>query len=310
MDVLTDVLNAVHLSSTVFVQTRLPAPWGIRTGPRQHFAFHLIPDGECWLEVDGRPGEPVRAGDVVVIAPGNPHTLRSDQAAAVRTVEDMLADGSFCNPDPGRGTQLVCGSFRFDDMHANALTRAVPVVLHATVDQAGPWLTHTVELLAYEAFAGRPGNTTVVNRLCDALFIYLLREHLTAQASLGASWLGALEDPQIGQALELIHESPEQPWTVPLLATRVGMSRSAFAARFVELVGEAPIRYLMRWRVQKAAALLRTGDATIEGIAGRLGYESGIAFSKAFKRSFGQPPGAYRRSWRDAPPAELSTVEF
>jgi AraC-like DNA-binding protein len=300
MDVLTDVLDAVHLSSTVFVQTRLPAPWGIRTGPRPHFAFHVIAHGAGWLEVEGRSGEPVAAGDVVVIAPGHAHTLRSDAAAPVRTVEEMLADGSFCRPDIGTGTQLVCGSFRFDDMQANALLHAVPVVLRSSVAEAGPWLTHTVELLAYESFAGRPGNATVVNRLCDALFIYLLRGHLAQQPTPGASWLRALDDPQVGQVLRLIHESPEQPWTVALLAGRVGMSRSALAARFVEQVGETPIRYLMRWRAQKAAALLRAGDSTIEAIAGRLGYESGIAFSKAFKRAFGQPPGAYRRAWRHA----------
>ena len=301
MDVLTDVLNAVHLSSTVFVQTRLPPPWGIRTGPRAHFAFHVIAEGDCWLEVDGqpgRPGEPIAAGDVVVIAPGYGHTLRSEVTAPARPVEEMLADGSFCQPDTGGGTQLVCGSFRFDDMHANALLRAVPVVLHATAAESGAWLTHTVELLAYESFAGRPGNATVVNRLCDALFIYLLRGHLAKQSPLVTGWLRALEDPQVGLVLQLIHEYPEQPWTVASLASRAGMSRSALAARFVELVGEAPIRYLMRWRAQKAAALLRAGDGTIEAIAGRLGYESGIAFSKAFKRAFGQPPGAYRRTWR------------
>jgi AraC-like DNA-binding protein len=298
MDVLTDVLDAVHLSSTVFFQTRLKAPWGMRNGPQPHFAFHVISIAGCWLEVEGRPPVPVDAGDVVVIAPGYGHSLRSDLDAAVRSVDEMLADGSFCREVEGDSTQLVCGSFRFDDMQAHALMRAVPPVLHVSAQDAGPWLMHTVDLLAYESFAGRPGNTTVVNRLCDALFIYLLRGHLAGGRGLESGWLRALEDPQVGAALELMHESPQLPWTVTMLAAKVGMSRSAFAARFVELVGEAPITYLMRWRGQRAAALLRSGDATIEAIAARFGYESGAAFSKAFKRTFGQPPGAYRRAWR------------
>ena len=128
---------------------------------------------------------------------------------------------------------------------------------------------------------------TVVNRLCDAMFVYILRSHLAALPAHEPTWLRALVDPQIGSALRFMHEDPSADWTVAKLAAGVGMSRSAFAARFTQFVGESPMQYLTRWRLQKAAALLRSGDVDIADVAARVGYESPAAFSKAFKRTIG-----------------------
>ena len=299
MDVLSDVLNTVRLTSTVVVQTRLAAPWGIRTEPRDHFAFHVVSGGTAWFAVDGADPVALAVGDVVVLAPGHGHSLRSDPLAPVRDVLDLLADGTLCRPATGGhgdDAQLVCGSFRFDDPHG-ALLAVLPTVLHAraTDSSAGPWLAHTIDLLSYESFGDQPGNATVVNRLCDALFVYLLRSHLTSRSGGPASWLRGLDDPQIRASLALIHDRPDHAWSVAELASRVGMSRAGFAARFVELVGQAPIRYLTQWRVQKAAILLRGERRSIESIARHVGYESPVAFAKAFKRSTGLPPGAYRQ---------------
>jgi AraC-like DNA-binding protein len=299
MDVLSDVLDTVRLTSTIVVQTRLAAPWGMRTAPRDSFAFHVVSGGTAWFAADGADPVALAAGDVVVLAPGHGHTLRSHPSAPVRDVLDLLADGTLCRPaagDPADGTRLVCGSFRFDDPHGTLLA-VLPAVLHAqaTAGDAGPWLAHTIELLTYESFGDQPGNATVVNRLCDALFVYLVRSHLASRSGAPASWLRGLADPQIRDALTLIHERPDHAWSVAALAGRVGMSRAAFAARFAELVGQTPIRYLTQWRVQKAAGLLRDDQHSIESIARRVGYESPVAFAKAFKRSTGLPPGAYRR---------------
>ncbi len=300
MDVLSDVLDTVRLTSAVFAQVGLSDSWGIRARPREHFAFHVISRGCCWLEVGGLAPIEIAAGDVVVLAPGREHTVRSALDSPVRDIADLMADGALCRPvDAGsHATNLVCGSFSFEGMHGNLLLPVLPVVLHvrASAPDAGPWLAQTLGLLSHESFAGRPGSATVVNRLCDALFVYVLRSHLATLTAQQANWLHALEEPQIGAALGLIHEHPGEAWTVPTLASRVGMSRSAFAARFTKLVGEPPMRYLTRWRVQRAAAMLRAADIGIDEIAGTLGYDSPVAFSKAFKRSIGIPPGAYRRS--------------
>ena len=138
----------------------------------------------------------------------------------------------------------------------------------------------------------------VVSRLADILFVQIVRGYLATLGGDGHGWLRALADPKIGAALSLIHQRPERTWTVGGLATRVNMSRSAFALRFTQTVGEPPLRYVTRWRMQKAAGLLRQGRAPLAEIASRVGYDSEAAFSKAFKRCIGCAPGAYRRSAR------------
>ena len=170
------------------------------TEPRDSFAFHVVSRGTAWFAADGTDPLALAAGDVVVLAPGHGHTLCSDPHAPVRDVHDLLADGTLRRPaagDPDDGTRLVCGSFRFDDPNGTLLA-VLPTVLHvpATAGSAGPWLTHTIELLTYESFGDQPGNATVVNRLCDALFVYLLRSHLASRSGGPASWLRGLDDPQ------------------------------------------------------------------------------------------------------------------
>lgn len=297
MDVLSDVLETVRLTSTVFVRTRLDPPWGIGTPVLGTYAFHIVSGGPSVVEVEGLAPVGLGDGDVVVIAPGRRHNLRSDVDARVRDVGDMLGDGSLCATPDGR-SQLVCGSFRLDDMHGGGLAAVIPPLLHARRDDPdlGAWLAQTVDLLTYESFAGRPGHGALLNRLCDALFLYLLRAHLSTTTPGGWNWLRALDDPEAGAALRLMHAEPYRSWSVPELAAAVGMSRSAFAARFSRLVGEAPIAYLIRWRIQKAAVMLRTAQGSVEEIATRIGYDSVGAFSKAFKRAMGVSPGAYRRS--------------
>jgi transcriptional regulator GlxA family with amidase domain len=201
----------------------------------------------------------------------------------------------------------VCGCFRFEDRKNDLLIGALPpvVVLRAERNRAVPWLEATLGFIASEVQSGRPGASIVVNRLADVLFIQILRGYLAQLSSELPGWLRALSEPQIGAALSLVHQNPEQAWTVGSLASRVGMSRSAFAERFAHAVGIPPLEYVTRWRMQKAAGLLRDGSATLAEVAGRVGYDSESAFSKAFKRSLGTTPGAYRRR-RDQ---ELTAVE-
>ena len=300
MDVLSDMLEMVRLESTVFAQTWLRPPWGIRADGREQFAFHVLPRGGGHLEVEGLPPVDVGAGDVVVLAPGRSHALRDRQGSPVRQLGEMLAEGAFGAPSPGGedGAYLICGCFRFLDVRGDRLIAALPSVIHIRSEKtsAGPWLAQTIELLAHESTVERPGAATVVNRLCDALFVYVLRTHLESLAPDETTWLRALVDQHVGAALGLIHAEPAAPWTVAKLAAGVGLSRSALAARFTELVGEAPMAYVTRWRLRRAAVALRTTRRPVEEIAAAAGYESTAAFSKAFRRLIGEPPGAHRRT--------------
>lgn len=304
MDVLSDILSTIHLGSTVFAQAQLRAPWGIRAEPSDAFAFHVLPRGRGQLTVDGLPPIDVEAGDVVVVMPGRGHTLVDRPGTPARALQEMLAAGEFARPieaaPPEGSTLLICGCFRLAGLPTNALLAALPPMIHTREmgSDVGPWLAQTIKLLTYESLADRPGTATVVDRLCDALFVYILRSHLAGLPDDEASWLRALVDPQIGAALRLMHDAPATDWTVASLATAVGMSRSALAARFGQVVGIAPMAYLTRWRLEKAAAMLHQGAAGVSQVASSVGYDSGAAFGKAFKRIVGVAPGAYRRGAR------------
>jgi len=306
MDVLSDVLDTVRVENGLIFQTELAAPWGIRAGSREQLAFHVVTRGRCWLTVTGIQSPiAIDTGDVVVLAPWREHTLSDDPATPPLEIEEMVAAGMFCPvgerpaaADPTVSTtELVCGWIRLVDPRSDVLLSALPPVLHARElgSDVGPWLAQTVRMLSYESRGSHPGTTTVVNRLCDALFVYVLRSHLASLPAEGPSWLRALVEPRIGAALQLIHDDPAAPWSVDKLAANVGLSRSAFSARFSRIVGEAPMHYLARWRLRKAAAMLREGSLDLTAIARRTGYSSSAAFSKAFAREHEVAPGVYRR---------------
>jgi AraC-like DNA-binding protein len=250
------------------------------------------------LDVEGLDPVNVAAGDVVIVAPGRAHTLRDRPDSPVRDLADLLSEGAFDASPASGGTYLICGCFRFADVRGDRLVAALPTLIHMRAGEtaAGPWLANTIRLLADESTNDRPGAQTVVNRLCDALFVFAVRSHLATLSTSDAVWLRGLLDPQIGDALRHIHSAPGAAWTVAKLAAGVGMSRSAFAARFTRLIGEAPMAYLARWRLRTAAVALRTTRRDVAQIAASAGYESTAAFSKAFRRLMGEPPGAYRRS--------------
>jgi AraC-like DNA-binding protein len=149
-------------------------------------------------------------------------------------------------------------------------------------------------MLAAETRDPQPGGEAIITRLADVLVIQAIRGWIAADPAAQTGWLGALRDPHLGQALALIHRDPAREWTVAALAAELAMSRSAFAARFSELVGVPAMQYVTDWRMQLARNRLRDG-ASVAEVAGELGYRSEAAFSRAFKRVMGMSPGAARR---------------
>jgi len=153
-----------------------------------------------------------------------------------------------------------------------------------------------------------PGSELVVNRLADVLFIHMLRARIASRTeSCNKGWLHAVFDPQIGLALKSMHDNVAAPWTVETLAASCGMSRSAFAQKFKDLVGETPLEYLTNWRMQKATAFLRDGNKKLFGVAKSVGYDSDAAFSKAFKRVFGVAPKKYAGNFKSVSSAGHDT---
>lgn len=296
-DALGEALHLMRMSGTFYCRNELTEPWGLTMPDMTDCLwFHVLTSGRCDVEVDGRITT-LEPGGVLLVPGGRGHQLFSTETAEkplVTTLPHMFETDNYAilrYGDGGAVTHLVCGAVRFDDPAAKHLVNVLPQVLY--IRQADD-MRATIDLMAAEARFLRPGGEAVVTRLADVLVIQTIREWLTNDPAARTGWLGALQDQQIGQALALIHRDPAQPWTVERLAHQTAMSRSAFAARFTELVGEPAMRYVTRWRMHVAVNRLRDRDSTVSEIARGLGYESEAAFSRAFKRIVGVSPGQAR----------------
>jgi AraC-like DNA-binding protein len=302
-DTLGDLLDSLRLTTLVYGRMELGAPWGLRFPDLQEAAsLYLLVRGSALLEVHGSDRIVLSAGDVALLPNGGSHTLRDHEGSAVHDLSAHRCRGGVQDTAPihlggaGARTTLVAGTFRYGSGRRFPLFEALPPVIHiaASDPNASRWLSSTVQLLIAESGARSPGGSVVVSRLVDVLFVQALRTFILS-TDCKESGLRALRDPQIGRALQLVHARPTEEWTVEGLARAVGLSRSAFAARFTDLVREPPLEYIARWRMTKAAELLRESDLSLGVVAERAGYRSEAAFSRAFKRHEGAAPATYRR---------------
>jgi AraC family transcriptional regulator, alkane utilization regulator len=312
-DAISELLRLVKVRTTVYCRSLMSAAWGFGVQAHGNPAFHVVVDGECWLHVDGQPGQlRLARGDLVLLPTGAGHRLRDHPDSSCTDLEDMLtqtppdAGGRLSHGGGGSVTELICGGFALDGGDAHPVMRALPPVIQvrALAGEPPAWLAATLDMLSAEAASRAPGAQVIVSRLADVLLSQALRVALAQLQSQDPVLLAALRDPRIAGAVQLIHRYPERAWTVAELAQEVALARSTFAVRFRELVGEPPSRYLTRARLAHGATLLHTTDATLAEIALRTGYASEFSFSKAFKRAFGLAPGAYRG--QDDAPVELA----
>jgi AraC-like DNA-binding protein len=305
MDPMTDVFTAIHVSSAVGARIEATAPWGLERQESDsaavyayaHFAY--VARGNCYLRVGGGEAIPLVGGDCVLVAPNTEYVL-GDQPHS-RTV-------SFCEVAPpgvdgvmrlgggGAPTTIVNGWFTLDQSSGRFTDLLPPVILIRADEPRSHALVTTLQMLSAELTSPAPGSPVIVTRLADILFIQALRAHAAAgSCTAKPRWLQALADPQIGKSLEAMHRAIGEPWTLATLASAAGMSRSAFAARFKALLGETPLEYLTRWRMETAGRLLREKGSKLYAIAKSVGYKGDAAFTRAFQRVFGVTP----RSWRD-----------
>jgi AraC-like DNA-binding protein len=306
VDALSYVLAANRVTGMVAMQLRARGSWGLATDGIDDCAFLVVAQGSCWLRVAGHPPVQLVRGDVLMLPRGSAAALTSSRTGSARPGRELLAehppggDGVVDLGGTGPAVHLIHGEFTFEHDRAHPILSLLPPLLHipgAPASGAGE-LSTVVHMLAAELAQPRPGSGTVVAHLADILFVHILRAWLTAHDHPGPSWLGALQDSQIGAALARLHAHPDRPWTTESIAAEVAMSRAAFARRFTRLVGEAPLTYLTRWRLDLAARRLRSTDEPIAAVAGQVGYGSEYSFSRAFTRYHGQPPARYRRQSR------------
>ena len=305
MDVIGDIVTAMRTGAPLARKKELHGRWGLRFVGDPGAGLLVVLKGAAWMLPPMSP-IPVRigVGDVVFARSADGYTLADhpdtaliDVAVAAPNEQWPLSEAI---PGQQASTSLLCGVYALDRTRPHPLIAQLPAVIHLPAQQTDTEpLRSVINLLSLEVSQYQPGFSAAVPALLDLLLLYVLRTWYAHQADVGAQgWAKALSDPAIASALGQIQRSPDKPWTVAALAADAAMSRSAFARQFSKSVGEPPLTYLTRWRMNLAGRLLRETDLTLGEIASRVGYRSDFAFSKAFRKLVGTSPGNYRRVHR------------
>ena len=309
---ISEALRFLQMSGVFYCPSELTEPWGLEIPAMDSCVwFHVVTSGAATIDVDGETTA-LGTGDLVLVPHGSGHRAWGARAAPTPLVFDLphdyVSDNYAVLRHGGGGelTNVVCGGIRFEHPAARHLIEALPTLIHIRASRStrSDWIRSTLELMADETLHVRPGNDAVVSRLCDIVVIQAIRHWIERDPAAQTGWLGALHDQQIGTAIARIHGDPAAEWTVAALADQVAMSRSAFAARFTQLVGESAMRYVTRWRMYVAADLLQNRDNTVASVAAQIGYDSEAAFSRAFKRVMGTSPRSARPYWTSPTRAE------
>ena len=317
MDALSETLRVVRLVGAIFIHGRFSAPWCYQSPQADSAAplleptaervviFHMITEGDCYVEIDGQPPTRLTAGDAVVFPQGHAHRMTSEPGltpASGARLDDVLSRRPRLLAYGGGGatTRLVCGYMACDARLARMLLAGLPPLVRVNVrgSNAGVWLEASLRYALAEARSPRPGGASVLAKLAEVLFIEVLRLYMNEQreGEGRTGWLAGVSDRIVGAALKSMHTSPAQPWTLEALARAAGTSRSVLAERFQLLVGSSPMQYLAQWRMLLATNLLCRSNAPLARIAEEVGYQTDTAFSRAFRREFGSPPATWRRS--------------
>jgi len=293
------LLDSLQCDASLFHTGRYCGGWQASTQGLARASFHLLVEGHCWLHLDGQPAQALQGGDAVFLLHDLPFRLASSASAADAC---QLPRGEMIGMDerPGEGAGLVCGFFEFVGSLSRLLIEALPPVLLLRADDVQAQAPQALfQLIRHEATDPR-GSALVLERLSQLLFLYVLRDQLNRPAE-GLGGLVALaRHAQFGPLLERLIDAPQRPWSLVDMAAVTGLSRSAFAKRFLEVSGQSPGQVLLALRLRRACREL-DADRSVEEVAERVGYRSVAAFVRAFSKEYGLPPGAYRRRKRPAP---------
>lgn len=340
-DTLSDVLRSVRLRTAVFYFVSCEGDWVAEAPASKEIAdavmpdaehvieYHVVTAGECWAAITGEQPRKLKRGDIILLPQGDAHVVSSSPGmranpgvdryfemqrnqrpfrvhysnGAVPVAVDHDGASSSAFGTSADATTIVCGFIGIDARPFNPLLATLPRLLH--LPGAGGRSEQLAQLAAEESARKRPGAEALLERLSEMMFVDAIRRHVEQLPDESTGWLAGLRDRFVGRALALLHERPSADWTVEELSRQVGLSRSAFHDRFVELIGQPPMQYLTQWRMQAASRLLRETRASVAAVALDVGYDSEAAFARAFKRAAGMPPAAWRRqhSGRDRAPA-------
>ncbi|MCH9680532.1 MAG: AraC family transcriptional regulator [Deltaproteobacteria bacterium] len=301
-DVLSALVRLVGLHGVVLATMELGSPWRVTNAEALDPVLHVVTRGSAWIRGDDA-ASPValEAGDLVMLPRGGRYELRDSRRGRRAPTVDVPTQqaGLRCSireGGDGPRTHLTCCAFRFESVSAAPLLNLLPSMVVVRADEVTRGIRAFVGELVRESKGSRVGTEGMVSRLAELVFLGVLRIHFETTGSTDSGLLAAVAHPQIGRALGLVHAALDAPWTVATLASKVGMSRAAFAQLFADKTHESPIRYVQRCRIEEAKRMLTQTPMNLAEIGQRVGYTDPAGFSRAFRREVGISPRDYRRA--------------
>jgi AraC-like DNA-binding protein len=315
MDALSDALKVMRLTGGLFLHAELCAPWCVssKIRPRmcashlgddaQIIPYHFVLEGRMCVRTEDGVEFEVASGESVLLPRNDWHLLGSDvklPAVASEEVVEVPADGGLASimlDNAGPRTRIVCGYLGGEQVQGHPIMEALPSALHLDSRSGGSaeWIRNTFQFAAEQIAAGHQGSEAMMGKLSELLFVEAIQLYVRTIDESGRGWLAGLKDPFVSRALGLMHARIEEPWTVDKLGREIGLSRSALAGRFNEVIGLPPMQYLTNWRIHVAARRLIDSNKPVLQVAQEVGYDSEASFTRAFKRVMNVPPGAWRR---------------
>ena len=288
------LLESLELDASLFHVGRYCGGWHASTHGLARASFHLIVQGRCWLHIDGQPRSiPLNAGDAVFLLRDLNYRLSSaEETALAQTLPRRAMTALDSQAQDGVG--LVCGFFHFKSGLSSLIIEGLPdwIILRAG-DPSSSAARALFELILQECERLPAPSSALLERLSHLLFLYVLRQQMADNQSLGGL-VALARNPQFAPLLDQLIAQPQLPWSLESMAASTGLSRSAFFKRFNELAGQSPGQVFLALRIRHACQLLRTNH-TVEQVCAAVGYQSIAAFTRAFAKSVGVQPGAFRK---------------
>lgn len=327
MDVLTEILTSLRLNGGIVFDASMRGDWCTASRydpehcapyfpvPEQIISYHYVRRGHAFLELADGQTVSAKAGTMVLFPRNTEHLVYSKPGIEPRDFAEVTQrhwDGkpSVIRVDAeGKETALFCGWLGVLSGN-HPLLEALPsmMAIEAESAQTTEWISSSLSYAAGEL----QHDPVLVAKLSEVFFAKAVRQYMDSLDPSEGGWLAGLKDPSVAKALAIIHQRYAEDLDIDELSKAAGMSRTVLRDRFVELLGEPPMRYCAKWRMRTAANMLRDGKANSANIAYAVGFNSEAAFNRAFKREFGEPPASWRRrqeseqAVRDGRPLEIA----
>ena len=296
MDTLSDIIRLLRPTAAISKPIAARGHWGVRYLAHDAPGFTIVLAGQAWLTFDDKEPLLLSQGDFLLLPTTPAFSLSSEPGRACIPVEPRNEAARHGEQEGDPDFVALGGSFAFERANAPLLLALLPDIIHIPATEGRVTrFGRLIDLLAEECATDYPGKELIIQRMLEALLVEALRWRGIGSQATSTSMLSGMQDPALARSLKAMHADVRANWTVADLARIAGLSRSGFAARFGEVLGCAPIEYLARWRMAIAKDALLRGVKSLDRIADEIGYESASAFSTAFRKRLGCPPGKFAR---------------